>query len=330
MRPSLLIIEDEEVLRKALQRFFEKKGYEVTGAASGSEGLARLGEKPFDLMLVDLMLPQVSGIEVLKRAREIQREIVSIVMTGYGTIASAIDAIKAGAFHYVTKPFELEDLFSLVSRALEHRRLKEENVSLKRALKSKFGIENIIGKSPKMQAVYELVDRVAPSDSTVLILGESGTGKELLAKAIHFRSPRADRPLVTVNCGAIPETLLESELFGHVKGAFTGAVSTHLGRFEEAHSGTIFLDEIGDMSPRLQVKVLRVLQERKFEPVGSTKTREVDVRIITATNRELQREVAEGRFREDLYYRLNVVPIQVPPLPERRRALPRLHRRRVF
>lgn len=320
---SILVIEDEESLRKALERFL-KHSFDVVVAASGEQGLGLLRERSFDLLLVDLMLPKMSGIDLLRQAREIQPALVAIVMTGYGTIPSAIEAIKAGAFHYVTKPFELEDLFSLVSKGLEHRQLREENRRLRQALQSKFSMKNIIGTSPKMKEVYQLLERVAATDSTILILGESGTGKELLAKAIHYRSNRADYPLVTVNCAAIPETLLESELFGHRKGAFTGAVDTHIGRFEQAHRGTIFLDEIGDMSLRLQVKVLRVLQDRRFEPVGSTKTHEVDVRIVTATHIDLAKAVQEGRFREDLFYRLNVIPMVLPPLRERKEDIPLL------
>lgn len=324
MPQSVLIVEDEPVLQKALVRFFEKRSYEVTAGSNGQDGLAFLEKKPFDLLLADLMLPDISGIDLIRRGREIQPSLVSLVMTGYGTIASAVEAIKAGAFHYITKPFELEDLYSLVTKALELRYLRQENKALRQELKKKFLPENIIGKSKKMQEIFTLLRRVSESDSTVLILGESGTGKELLAKAIHYSSRRSDRPLVTINCAAIPETLLESELFGHVKGAFTGAIQTHQGRFEEANGGTVFLDEIGDMSPRLQVKVLRVLQDHRFEPVGSNKTREVDVRIITATNKDLVQAVKEGTFREDLFYRLNVIPITLPPLRERKSDIPLL------
>lgn len=321
---SILVIEDEEVLKKALQRFFQKKQWEVVVSSRGEEGLQLLRQRPFDILLADLMLPEVSGIEIVRKAKEIQPSIAPIVMTGFGTIPTAVEAIKAGALHYITKPFELDDLYALIEKGLEHKQLKQENLVLRQALKKKFSHDNIVGTSPKMQEIFRLVERVAATDSTVLILGESGTGKELLAKSIHFRSNRADRPLVTVNCAAIPENLLESELFGHVKGAFTGAVNTHLGRFDQAHGGTVFLDEIGDMSPRLQVKVLRVLQDRRFEPVGSNKTHEVDVRIITATNRDLHKEVEEGHFREDLYYRLNVIPIEMPPLRDRKEDVPLL------
>jgi DNA-binding NtrC family response regulator len=324
MKKSILVIDDEETLRKALERFLKEQGYEVTSAADGQAGLIQLKEKPFDLLLVDLMLPQISGIEVIRKGREIQPGLVAIVMTGFGTIPSAVEAIRAGAYHYVTKPFDLEDIASLLKKALEHSQLKEENLRLKKELREKYGFENIIGQSSRMQEIYSLVRKVAESESTVLIMGESGTGKELLARAVHFRSPRAEKPFVAVNCAAIPEGLLESELFGHMKGAFTGAVQTRPGKFELADHGTIFLDEIGDMSPKLQVKVLRVLQDRRFEPVGSNKTREVDIRIIAATNQDLARAVADGRFREDLFYRLNVIPITLPPLRERRDDIPLL------
>jgi len=321
---SILIIEDEDSLRRALDKFFQRHRFDVVLTSTGEEGLELLKKRVFDLMIVDLMLPKMSGIEVVRQAKLLYPSLVPIVMTGYGTIPTAIEAIKAGAFHYVTKPFDLDDLNTLVGKAIEHRHLQQENQMLRQALKDKFRMENIIGMGPKMQEVFSLVERVAASDSTILILGESGTGKELLAKAVHFSSPRSDRPLVTVNCAAIPDSLLESELFGHMKGAFTGAVSTRIGRFEQADGGTIFLDEIGDMSPHLQVKVLRVLQDRIIQPVGSTKSREVDVRILTATNRDLARAVRDGHFREDLFYRLNVIPISLPPLRDRREDIPLL------
>ncbi len=321
---SILIIDDEEALLKALERFLKDQGYEVIALSDWQKGLGLLRERSFDLLIVDLMLPQVSGIEVLLRYREVQPNLISIVMTGYGTIPSAVEAIRAGAYHYVTKPFDLEDIASLVSKALEHSQLKEENRFLRRQLKEKYGFDNIVGQSAKMNEIFRLVEKISDTDSTVMITGESGTGKELLAKAIHFHSRRSEKPFVAVNCAAIPEGLLESELFGHVKGAFTGAVTTRPGRFESADRGTIFLDEIGDMSPQLQVKVLRVLQDRRFEPVGSSKTREVDIRIITATNQYLAEAVAQDHFREDLFYRLNVIPIHLPPLRERREDLPLL------
>jgi len=315
---SILVIDDEEVLVKALDRYLKSQGYFVSAFSNWELGLNALKERAYDLLLVDLMLPKTSGIEVIRRCREIHPAIMSIVMTGYGTIPSAVEAIRAGAYHYVTKPFDLEDIGSLIAKAFDHSRLREENRSLKRQLQSKYGFENIIGESTPMKDVFHLVEKIADTDSTVLVTGESGTGKELIAKAIHFRSRRAEKPFVAVNCAAIPEGLLESELFGHMKGAFTGAVTTRSGKFDQADRGTIFLDEIGDMSPKLQVKVLRALQERVIQPVGSSKNREVDIRVIAATNQNLEDAVAQGRFREDLFYRLNVIPIHLPALRERK------------
>ena len=286
-------------------------------ASDGEQGCQMLKEESVDAVLVDLMMPKVSGLEVVKKIQEINPDIACIMMTAFGTIANAIEAIKAGAYHYLTKPFELDEVKDLLHKALDYKRLKVENVQLKRQLKDKYKFDNIIGESEAIKGVFSLIEKVANTDSTVLITGESGTGKELVARAIHYNSQRSDKPLITVNCAAIPENLLESELFGHMKGSFTGAISTTPGRFEMAHRGSIFLDEIGDMSPKLQVKLLRVLQERRFEPVGSTRPKEVDVRVITATNRKLEVMVEEGGFREDLYYRLNVIPIHIPPLRER-------------
>lgn len=313
----ILIVDDEVVIRKSLERFLTGLNFEVLTAENGEEALRLVEGNSIDLALVDLVMPKMDGIEFITKMKRVQPEIVPIVLTGFGTITSAVEAMKAGAYHYLTKPFELDDISSLITTALEHRKLKEENRILKSQLHDKYRFENIIGTSDEMAKVYDLVEKVSETDSTVLITGESGTGKELIARAIHYNSPRSDKPLVTVNCAAIPEELLESELFGHMKGSFTGAVATRQGRFDAADRGTIFLDEIGDMTLKLQVKVLRVLQEQRFEPVGSTTTHEVDVRIIAATNHELERAVKEHRFREDLFYRLNVIPIHVPPLRER-------------
>lgn len=324
MKPSILVVDDEQQILKAVQRFLGEKGYDVVTSDHFDGALAALSKQTFGAALIDLKLGDESGIDLITRIKKEQPETLCMIFTGYGTIDSAIQAVKAGAYHYITKPFRLEDLESLLRQALETRRVKQENQLLKREVSAKFGSKNLVGVSDAMRSVYALIDKVADTDSTVLLLGESGTGKELVAKAIHYGSRRADRPLVAVNCGAIPEELLESELFGHVKGAFTGAVATRPGRFEMAEGGSIFLDEIGDMSPRLQVKVLRVLQERKFEPVGSNKTMEVDVRIITATNKNLERAVKENLFREDLYYRLNVIPVRLPPLRERFEDVPLL------
>jgi len=323
-KSNILVVDDEVAIRRALERYLSSIGYQVFGVENGEDALKVMDKEAIDLALVDLVMPQIDGVELIRRMKSRDPDIVAIVMTAYGTITSAVNAMKSGAYHYLTKPFELEDVASLVATALEHRRLKQENWQLKKQLKSKYKFENIVGDSEEMMRVFALIEKVADTDSTVLLLGESGTGKELVARAIHYNSKRAARPLVTVNCGAIPETLLESELFGHIKGAFTGAHMTKEGRFDTADTGTIFLDEIGDMSMKLQVKILRVLQERKFEPVGSTKSHEVDVRIITATNQDLEKAVKEGRFREDLFYRLNVIPIRIPPLRERRSDIPLL------
>ncbi|MBI2340327.1 MAG: sigma-54-dependent Fis family transcriptional regulator [Deltaproteobacteria bacterium] len=317
MRGRILVVDDEAVIVKALVKFLDQEGFDVDSAGDGPEAVEKCKEKHFDLLLTDLSMPKVDGIELIREVKSLIPSISCIVMTAFGSIASAVEAMKAGAFHYITKPFELEDVALIIDKALEHARLKEQNMILRRQISTKYGFESIIGASDELSEVLNLVSRVADTDSTVLILGESGTGKELIARAVHYNSRRADRPLVPVNCGAIPESLLESELFGHVKGSFTGAINSKRGRFELANGGTIFLDEIGDMSLRLQVKILRVLQERKFEPVGSTKTMEVDVRIITATNQNLEKLVEKGEFREDLYYRLNVIPIVIPPLRNR-------------
>ncbi len=326
MAKSILVIDDEEVLLKALDRFLKLQGYDVSAFSDWEKALEAARERSFDLLLIDLMLPKTSGIEVIRRLRETQPGLVSVVMTGFGTIPSAIEAIRAGAYHYVTKPFDLDDIGSLVAKALEHTQLREENRSLKRQLQQKYGYENIIGESLPMKDVFRLVEKIADTDSTVLITGESGTGKEMIAQAVHYRSRRAEKPFVAVNCAAIPEGLLESELFGHVKGAFTGAVTTRAGKFEQADRGTIFLDEIGDMSPKLQVKVLRALQERVVQPVGSSRNKEVDIRVIAATNQNLEDAVSQSRFRQDLFYRLNVIPIHLPALRDRRDDLPLLVR----
>jgi DNA-binding NtrC family response regulator len=317
MKERILVVDDEVQILRAMDRFLTDQGYEVITTPNFEGGSSFVEKESLNAALIDLKLGDRSGIDLIRHIKKIQPDTLCIIVTGYGTIDSAVDAIKAGAYHYLTKPFRLEDAENLLKQGLESRRIKQENRFLKQQVHSRYGIKNLIGVSEPMKEIYSLIQKVADTDSTVLILGESGTGKELVARAIHYNSRRADRPLIPVNCGAIPEELLESELFGHVKGAFTGAVATRPGRFEMADGGTIFLDEIGDMSPRLQVKLLRVLQERKFEPVGSTRTREVDVRIITATNKNLERAVRENHFREDLFYRLNVIPIRIPPLRER-------------
>ncbi|RMG60616.1 MAG: sigma-54-dependent Fis family transcriptional regulator [Deltaproteobacteria bacterium] len=324
MGKRLLIADDEEYILDILVEVFSGLSLEIDTARTGDEALKKIDEKRYDVVLTDLKMPGCDGLTVLRAAKELQPECEVIMMTGYGTIETAVEAMKLGAFHYITKPFKIDEVRLLVLKALEHSRYRRENVTLRKQVRNKYSFENIIGTSPAMMEVLSLVEKVADTDSTILILGESGTGKEMIARAIHYNSSRANNLLVPVNCGAIPEDLLESELFGHVKGAFTGAVAPRAGRFELANHGTIFLDEIGEMSPKLQVKLLRVLQEKEFEPVGSTKTIRVDVRVIAATNKDLEEEVRQGRFREDLYYRLNVIPIRIPPLRERKEDIPLL------
>ena len=315
--------------RRALERILVRAGYDVTAARDAGEALNLVSTQPVDLVLTDVKMPGVNGLELVRQVRDLDPDLPCIVITGYGGTESSIEALRAGAFWYLEKPFEhgnLDFVRRLAEQAIEHGRLKAENRALHRQLRTRYRFDNIVGESPSLRRVLKLVERVAHTDSTVLIRGESGTGKELVARAIHFNSARADRGLVTVNCGAIPEELLESELFGHVRGAFTNAIQNREGRFSLANGGTIFLDEIGDMSLNLQVKLLRVLQEQTFEPVGSSKTVQLNVRIIAATNQELETAIAEKRFREDLFYRLNVIPVEVPPLRERREDIPLLVR----
>jgi DNA-binding NtrC family response regulator len=296
-------------------------------ARDGADALAQIAEHSVDLVLCDIQMPGINGLELVRQIHEVEPDLPCIVMTGYNTPENSVEALQAGAFWYLEKPFEqdrLDVVRQLVAQAIEHGRLKSENRHLQRQLRSRHKFDSIIGKSASLGRTLAIVERVADTESTVLITGESGTGKELVARALHYNSRRAAHKLVTVNCGAIPEELLESELFGHVKGAFTNAISHRDGRFTVAHKGTIFLDEIGDMSPNLQVKLLRVLQERTFEPVGSSKTLKVDVRIVAATHQDLPKLIREGRFREDLYYRLNVLPIEIPALRDRSDDLPLL------
>lgn len=322
----ILIVDDESSLRTALFRVLDRQGFQVITAncKREAEALAANGSQTIDLAIVDLRLPDGDGLELMQHLKVAHPNIQVIVMTGHGTIELAIRATQNGAFHFVTKPFNMEELLSIVSRALSHKTLQQENHQLRSALHKKYRFDNIIGSSEEIRKVLGMVERVADSDSTVLVTGESGTGKELIAKAIHYNSPRATKPFVPINCGAIPAELLESELFGHVKGAFTGAIANRVGRFEMASGGTLFLDEIGELSLNLQVKLLRVLQERRFEPVGSAKTQEADVRIIAATNVDLAKAVKAGQFREDLYYRLNVIPIAIPSLKDRKSDIPLL------
>jgi DNA-binding NtrC family response regulator len=313
--------------RSALERILSRVGHQVVMARDASEAMAVVTSQPLDLVLTDLRMPGINGAELIRQIRELEPDLPCILITGYGSAEASVEALRAGAFWYLEKPFDQESLDvvrGLVKQAIEHGQLKSENRALHTQLRSKYKFESIIGKSAALRQVLDTVEKVADTDSTVLVTGESGTGKELVARALHFNSRRASRPLITVNCGAIPEELLESELFGHVKGAFTNAIASREGRFGAANGGTIFLDEIGDMSPTLQVKLLRVVQDRSFEPVGSSKTQTVDVRVIAATNQPLEKLIEEKRFREDLYYRLNVLPIRVPSLRERRDDIPLL------
>lgn len=323
-RDRILIIEDDESVREMLEALLEESGYETHSVVDGPQGIEAAKSTLFHLSLIDLRLPGMGGLDVLREIRKIHSDAVCVVLTGFGTVELAVTAMKAGAFDFISKPFQVDLVLAIVKNGIEHHRLRQENLLLQKTVHEKYKFDNIIGKSATMQTVYELIEKVADSDSTVLIQGESGTGKEIIAKTIHFNSPRRDKPLVPVNCAAIPEALLESELFGHEKGAFTGATSSRMGRFEMAHGGTLFLDEISELPLPLQVKLLRVLQEREFERVGGTKSFRVDVRILAATNQDLEEAVAEKRFREDLFYRLHVIPITVPPLRSRSEDIPLL------
>jgi DNA-binding NtrC family response regulator len=320
----LLIVDDEAALREAIAERLGDHGFIVEQAASGEEALERLASFAFDVLLTDLRLPGIDGRQVLDAAIERYPELVAIVITGFGTVKDAVEAIKHGAADFITKPFQFDALLHVLNSALEQRRLKSENAYLRSQLEQRYRFDGIIGRSPRMRELFQLLETVAATSSTVLITGETGTGKELAARAIHHNSSRRNGRFVALNCSAIPETLLEAELFGHVRGAFTGAVANRQGKLEQAHRGTLFLDEVGTMSPALQAKLLRVLQEREFERVGDSHTIKVDVRIIGATHSDLARMVAEGTFREDLYYRLNVIPIHMPPLRERREDIPLL------
>src|ERR687887_978387 len=321
---SILIVDDESEIRESLQTLLELEGYRVQTAGSGEEGLAHIASHPFDLMLLDLALPGKSGIEVLREIHERDPQLAVIMITAYGTVENAVQAMQNGAANFIQKPWDNEKLLADVRVAVARHRAEEENIQLKRALKQRYNFENIVGKSEAMLRVFDLVAQVAPSRSTILIQGESGTGKELIAKAIHMNSPRKDRPFVPVNTGSMPADLLESTLFGHVKGAFTSAIASKKGLFEIADHGTLFLDEIGTMNLETQAKILRVLQDRKFMHLGGVQEIQVDVRIIAATNVDLRRPVKEGRFREDLFYRLNVITVDLPPLRQRKEDIPLL------
>jgi two-component system response regulator AtoC len=322
----LLIVDDEKALREAVAERLTDHGFAVEQADSGEAALQRLHDFAFDVLITDLRLPGIDGRQVLETALERYPDIVAIVITGYGTVKDAVDAIKQGAADFITKPFQFDALLHVLSSAMEQRRLKSENAYLRSQLEERYRIDGLVGRSRVMRDLFHLLEIVAATSSTVLITGETGTGKELAAKAIHHTSSRRAQRFVAINCSAIPETLLEAELFGHVRGAFTGAVATRQGRLEQAHKGTLFLDEIATMSPALQAKLLRVLQEREFERVGDSHQIRIDVRVIAATHSDLSRMVAEGSFREDLYYRLNVIPVSLPPLRDRRDDIPLLVR----
>jgi DNA-binding NtrC family response regulator len=322
--PHLLFVDDEPALRSLMAERLAERGFEVVQADSGEKALEMLDQFAFDIVITDLRMPGVDGGRVIQSAVERYPGIVAIVITGYGTVKDAVEAIKRGASDFIAKPFQFDELMHVLQKALEQRRLTSENAYLRSQLEERYQFGGILGRSRPMQALFQLLETVARSSSTILITGETGTGKEVVARAIHHNSPRRAHRFVALNCSAIPETLLEAELFGHVRGAFTGAVGTRQGRFEQAHKGTLFLDEVGTMSVALQMKLLRALQEREFERVGDNQTVKVDVRVIAATNSDLARMVAEGTFREDLFYRLNVIPIELPPLRDRRDDIPLL------
>ena len=323
-RARILIVDDEEDIREGLETLLNLENYRVDQAVNANEGLAKLENASFDLVLLDLMLPDKSGIDFLKEFRQRDTTTPVFLITAYGSLDVAVQALKNGANDYFSKPWDNEKLLIEIDRQIMKSRLEHENRELKRALKQRYSFPNIVGKSDRMLRILDLVSQIAPSRTTILITGETGTGKELIAKAIHTNSPRADHPFIAVNSGSLPAELLESTLFGHVKGAFTGAVTTHKGCFETANMGTIFFDEIGTVNLETQAKLLRVIQEREFMPLGSTETMKVDVRVLAATNSELKRLVEDGRFREDLYYRLNVINVQLPPLRDRKEDIPPL------
>ena len=324
MNGKILIVDDEAIQREIVRDILEDQGYDVAAVSNGVEALAHLRASPVDVVLSDLRMPGMDGVELLQQIKTFDPEIVVVVITAYGSLESAVDAVKKGAYDYLAKPLGKEQLTLVVERALSRKLLADENRSLRRELQERYEFYNIIGHSPQMQDVFKMVDKIAPSESTVIIYGESGTGKELIARALHSHSKRRNQRFLAVNCAAIPDTLLESEMFGYEKGAFTGANAQKKGLFEEADGGTLFLDEIGDLDITLQAKLLRVLQEGEFQRVGGTKTLKVNVRLLAATNKNLEEEAREGRFRQDLYYRLNVVPIFLPPLRARKEDIPSL------
>jgi two-component system, NtrC family, response regulator AtoC len=320
MKKRILIVEDEDKLRRVIELQLSSAGFEVDKAATAEDGLKIVDRA--DLVLTDLKLPGMSGLELLGVIRRQNAHVPVVMMTAFGSIETAVESMKAGATDFLLKPFSLDHLMQVVNKALEVRALRDENRQLKAELGRRYEFDNIIGRSPAMQDIFATIERVGPTRATVLLAGESGVGKDLIARAIHFHSPRRDRPLVKINCTAIPENLMESELFGYEKGAFTGAQTSKPGKFEQADTGTVFLDEIGDVPAAIQVKLLRILQEREFERLGSNVTRHIDVRVVAATNQDLRAALEQGTFREDLYYRLNVVPLNIPPLRERKQDIP--------
>jgi two-component system response regulator PilR (NtrC family) len=321
---KILVVDDEKSLREVMSIMLKRAGYEVTEASDGEQAIGQVNKEIYDLVITDLRMPKADGMDVLKAVKSLSPDTVVLVVTAFGTADSAVEAMKQGAYDYLTKPFQVDEVQLIIRNALEKRRLSTENMLLKREIASQSSFAQIVGQSEAMQKVFDVVRKVADSKSNVLICGESGTGKELVARAIHYNSARSAMPFVAVNCSAVPETLLESELFGHMKGSFTGAVANKAGLFEIANGGTIFLDEIGDTTPPIQVKLLRVIQEREFRRVGGNQDVKVDVRVIAATNRDLEKAVADGTFREDLYYRLDVIPIRLPPLRLRAGDIPLL------
>lgn len=323
-KEKILVVDDEPSHRTMLSAVLSSEGYQIFEADDGKTAIQAVEKEFYDLILMDVRMTELDGIEALQEIKKISPAIPIIIMTAYGSVKTAVDALKSGAYDYLTKPLDIEEVKILITKALDYHRLKEENIFLRERLADRFDFSRIIGKSKPMKDLFETLSLIAPSDATVLVCGESGTGKEIVANALHQNSPRSKRPFIKVSCAALPETLLESELFGHERGAFTGAISRKEGRFQLANGGTIFLDEVSEMNPTTQVKLLRVLQEREFEPLGSTRTISVDIRVIAATNKNLEEEVKEGNFRDDLFYRLNVVPIEVPPLRSRKEDIPLL------
>ena len=332
MSARILVVDDEEIVLRSCLRILSGDEFQVETVQDGRQALQKVEENPYDVMILDIMMPNVDGLEVLRRVKETHPNVDVVMVTGLAQIDTAVKAMKLGAFDYIAKPFEPDELKLVVQRALERRRLLQENLNLKTEVSSKYRFENIIGLSPQMQAVYRLIAQCAPTSSTILVTGESGTGKELIARAIHYNSLRKDKPFVPVDCNSLSENLLESELFGHVKGSFTGAIANKKGMFEVANSGTLFLDEIGNFSMATQAKLLRVLQEREYKPVGDTRTLTANFRLITATNKDLKVMVAAGTFRDDLYYRINIFPIHAPALRDRKEDIPALayHFLKVF